>query len=95
MRRRSYELDSINSSKYKYSFNDKTYDLNLSSSLDNKLGAHRVKEASLIPDKMKEAGNFTLEKLLGKGKFGNELVKLQKKNINNELKLPILKKREI
>jgi hypothetical protein len=60
MRRRSYALNSFNTPKYKYSFNDKTYDLNLSSSLDDKLGAHRAKEVSLIPNKMKEAGNFTL-----------------------------------
>lgn len=60
MRRRSYDLDSFNSPKYKYSFKDKTYDLNLSSSVDSKLGVQRVKEFTIIPNKMKEAGNFTL-----------------------------------
>lgn len=44
MKRRSYQVDSISSPKYKYSFNDKTYDLNVSSSLDNKIGAFRAKE---------------------------------------------------
>lgn len=61
MRRRSYQLDSISAPKYKYSFNDKTYDLNVSSSLDNKLGVQRVKETSLmLPDKIKPNANFTL-----------------------------------
>lgn len=43
MRRRSYQLDSISAPKYKYSFNNKTYDLDVGTSLDNKIGAYRAK----------------------------------------------------
>lgn len=43
MRRRSYQLDSISAPKYKYSFNNKTYDLDISASFDNKIGAYRAK----------------------------------------------------
>jgi hypothetical protein len=43
MRRRSYQIDSMSVPKYKYSFNEKTYDLSVSASLDNKLGIVRTK----------------------------------------------------
>ena len=45
MRRRSIQLEGISVPKYKYSFNDKTFDLSLSSSLDSKIGAYRAKPA--------------------------------------------------
>lgn len=43
MRRRSIQLEGISVPKYKYSFNEKTFDLSLSSSLDSKIGAYRAK----------------------------------------------------
>jgi hypothetical protein len=43
MRRRSYQVESISPQKYKYSFNDKTYDLNVGSSFDSRIGAYRAK----------------------------------------------------
>lgn len=71
MRRKSYQLDSISAPKYKYSFNNKTYDLDVSSSQDNKIGAYRAKEHSLNPDNSKPTNNFTLDKLIGKSKIDN------------------------
>jgi hypothetical protein len=94
MRRRSYQIDTISAPKYKYSFNDKTYDLNVSSSFDSKIGAYRAKEApALVEEKIKSSSNFTLEKLLGKSKLDNEAEKLNSKSIKHELKLPLLKRR--
>jgi hypothetical protein len=69
MRRRSYQLDSISAPKYKYSFNNKTYDLDVSTSLDNNIGAYRARENSLaLPAKIKSTSNFTLDKLIAKNK---------------------------
>ena len=65
MRRRSIHLERNNLPKYKYSFNDKTFDLSLSASLDSKVGAYRAKP--LISDNLK-SNNFTLDKLVGKKK---------------------------
>ena len=66
MRRKSLNVDSISTPKYKYSFNDKTYDLSLSQadrSLINKLGVFQASESSLLPDKIKSSSNFTLQKI--------------------------------
>ena len=94
MRRKSYQLDSMSAPKYKYSFNNKTYDLDVSSSLDNKIGAYRMRENSLnLPEKAKPTANFTLDKLVGKNKLDHEVNKNNSKAIKNELKLPSLKKR--
>lgn len=94
MRRRSYQLDSISAPKYKYSFNNKTYDLDVSASFDNKIGAYRARENSLVlPAKIKSTNNFTLDKLVGKTKTDTEVDKSNSKNNRNELKLPSLKKR--
>lgn len=85
MRKRSYNNDLVSLPKYKYSFNDRTYDLSVSASLDNKLGITRVQESSLIlPDKIKSNSNFTLERLgTSNQKLDNEIGKLLNKNIKN------------
>jgi hypothetical protein len=84
MRRRSYQLDSISAPKYKYSFNNKTYDLDVSASFDNKIGAYRARENSLVlPAKVKSANNFTLDKLVGKNKADSEFDKNNSKNNKN------------
>jgi len=84
MRRKSYQLDSISAPKYKYSFNNKTYDLDVSTSVDNKIGAYRARENSLnFPEKVKSTNNFTLDKLIGKNKIGNEVDKNNSKSIKN------------
>ena len=84
MRRRSYQLDSVSAPKYKYSFNNKTYDLDVSSSLDNRIGAYRARENSLaLPAKVKSTNNFTLDKLIGKNKADNETDKNNSKNNRN------------
>lgn len=65
MRRKSYQLEGSGLAKYKYSFNDKTFDLNLSTSLDNKTSPQRNKHPSLmLKDKIKSHSNFTLDKLI-------------------------------
>ena len=47
--------------KYKYSFNEKTYDLNVGSSFDSRIGAYRAKENTvLVEEKVKSSNNFTL-----------------------------------
>lgn len=95
MRRRSYQIEAVSAPKYKYSFNDKTYDLNVSSSFDSKIGAYRAKEVpAVVEEKIKSNSNFTLEKLLGKSKLDNEGEKIHSKSIKHDLKLPILKRRE-
>jgi hypothetical protein len=95
MRRRSYQIDAVSAPKYKYSFNDKTYDLNVSSSFDSKIGAYRAKETpALVEEKIKSSSNFTLEKLLGRSKLDNEGEKIHGKSIKHDLKLPLLKRRE-
>jgi hypothetical protein len=43
MRKKSYQIDFVSLPKYKYSFNEKTYDLSVSASLDNKIGVTRTK----------------------------------------------------
>jgi hypothetical protein len=43
MRRRSYQIEALSAPKYKYSFNDKTYDLSVGSSFDSRIGAYRAK----------------------------------------------------
>ena len=72
MRRRNHQLDLPVTPKYKYSFNDKTYDLHLSNnSLDNKIGSHRARpppSLDHISHKIKSDASFTLEQLLTKGK---------------------------
>lgn len=61
MRRRSYQIEAISAPKYKYSFNDKTYDLNVGSSFDSRIGAYRAKESTvLVEEKVKSTNNFTL-----------------------------------
>lgn len=53
--------------KYKYSFNDKTFDLSLSTSLDSKIGATRAKPPPLVlQDRIKSSSSFTLDKLITK-----------------------------
>ncbi len=70
--------------KYKYSFNNKTYDLDVSTFLDNKIGAYRARENSLnLPEKAKPAPNFTLDKLIGKNKLDNEVDKNNSRSIKN------------
>ena len=62
-------MDGNSIPKYKYSFNDKTFDLSVSTSLDSKIGAFRAKQPSLIlDDKVKASGSFTLDKLVGRSK---------------------------
>ena len=50
--------------KYKYTFNSKQYDLNMSSSLDNKIGVTRMKNsaigATITPEKIKSNASFSL-----------------------------------
>lgn len=88
-------MDAVSAPKYKYSFNDKTYDLNVGSSYDSRIGAYRAKESpALVEEKIKSSSNFTLEKLLGRSKLENEVDKAHSKNIKHDLKLPILKRRE-
>ena len=83
MRRRSYQIDAVSPPKYKYSFNEKTYDLNVSSSFDNRIGAYRAKENTiLLEDKIKSSGNFTLEKLLAKDTLG-PISKYQSRSLKN------------
>ena len=91
MRRRSYQLESQSAPKYKYSFNDKTFDLSLSTSLDNKIGATRA-QPLLLQDQIKSKSNFTLDKLIAKNRF-QPLAKTDPKAVKNELKLPSLRKR--
>jgi len=72
MRRRSIQLEGISAPKYKYSFNDKTFDLSLSSSLDSKIGAFRAKPPPMpIEEKIKSSANFTLDKLITRGKVNS------------------------
>ncbi len=64
MRKEKYSVDLKTAPKYKDSLNNKTYDTNLRSSLDNKIGVTRVSESSLFPDnmsKIKSSGNFTFD----------------------------------
>ena len=76
--------------KYKYSFNDKTFDLSISTSLDNKIGAYRAKQPAL-EDKIKSSSSFTLDKLVAKRKTDNILSRTPK----HDIKLPSLRKRPI
>ena len=95
MRRRSYQLETVSAPKYKPSGNDRTYDLSVSSSFDNKIGAYRAKENTVVlQDKIKSSGNFTLEKLIAKSKMDNDLAKPHSKSLKNDLKLPFLRKKE-
>ena len=72
MRRRSIQLEGISVPKYKYSFNDKTFDLSLSGSLDSKIGAFRAKPPPMpIEEKIKSSANFTLDKLITRGKVNS------------------------
>ena len=84
MRRRSIQLDGISAPKYKYSFNDKTFDLSLSTSLDSKIGAYRAKPPPIpIEEKIKSSANFTLDKLITRGKVNSldrKLSKTEKKD---------------
>ena len=97
MRRRSYQLEGTGLPKYKYSFNDKTFDLSLSTSLDSKIGATRAKPPPPIAfeDRIKSSSSFTLDKLISKPKLEPELVKTHIKTIKKEVKLPSLHKRDI
>lgn len=69
MRRNSYQVEGGPVPKYKYSFNDKTFDLNISSSLESKIGATRAKAPSLIlHERIKSNASFTLDKLITRQK---------------------------
>ena len=91
MRRRSYQMEGTGAPKYKYSFNDKTYDLNVGSSFDSRIGAYWAKENTVLAEeKGKSTNPFTLEKLLGKGKDE----KTQSKSVKYDLKLPGIKRKD-
>jgi hypothetical protein len=81
MRRRSYQIEGAGLPKYKYSFNDKTFDLSLSTSLDSKIGATRAKPLPIVlQDKIKSSSSFTLDKLISKQNIPPELAKPQPKS---------------
>ena len=83
MRRRSIQLEGISVPKYKYSFNEKTFDLSLSSSLDSKIGAYRAKlPPPPVQDNIKSSGSFTLDKLVTRAKMpslDSKLIRTDKK----------------
>lgn len=51
-------------SKYKYSFNSNIYDLNVSSSFENKIGVTRAKQpgALTLPEKIKSHASFSVDR---------------------------------
>ena len=93
-RRRSHQLEGISLPKYKYSFNDKTFDLSLSTSLDAKIGAYRAKPTSvMLEDKNREGNSFTLDKLVGISKTDHELTRTNNKEVKTRLKLPNIRRK--
>ena len=96
MRRRSYQLEGSSVPKYKYSFNDKTFDLSLSTSLDSKIGSYRAKplpSPAVLEEKIKSSSNFTLDKLVTRSKIDAKISKTDRKEQKHDLKLPSLRKR--
>ena len=94
--------------KYKYSFNQKIHDLNISTPLENKsmfskIGRHGLTPHNnhTLPDKIKSGSNFSLEKINSSILDYNEPMSATKnpklRRFNREVgsfKLPTLKKRE-
>ena len=96
MRRRSHHIDIPSTPPPKYSLVDPSSHLNLSSSLDNKLGSHRAHPPPIeLPHrKIKSNASFTLEKLL-KDKPTGESVKRTGKSSPKNLKLPNINRSQI
>ena len=93
--------------KYKYSFNQKIHDLNISSPLDSKslfskMGRHQMtpNSSNTLPDKIKSGSNLSLEKINSSMLEYNESIsgarnhKLRKLSRDPNFKLPTLKKKE-
>ena len=96
MRKQSHQIDIPFTPPPKYSLTDPHAQLNLSSSLDNKLGAHRVQPVPIeLPQrKIKSNASFTLEKLL-RDRRQNETVKRVGKSSPKNLKLPNINRSQI
>ena len=98
--RRNNRVDLKNPSNYKYQFNSKQYDLDLSNrSFDSQIGATRAKEpvTTTLPEKIKSNGSFSLERVnhptSGIFNRGAQItVKKPRNKIKDFLKLPQISK---